>query len=329
MEPARHRPKLFPPPEFPPRKKAVFSRMPPAVFPAILGFVGLGLALRRGLSSHGFDATPADLLLAMASALWAFASFAYLVKLSRRAGVLAEDLRVLPGRNGLAAATMGGMAVAAALVPVAPHAAAILLVVSLLVHTALTVFSALMACRLSPEARPVDPGWHLRFVGFIVGAIAAIGLGWAALANALLWLTIPLAVAIWAASAHQFRHAAPPAPLRPLLAIHLSPAALFATVAAMLGHDGVATGFLALGTLLLLALLASARWITAAGFTPLWGAFTFPLAAYASALFANGLIWAGTALFLAGAVIIPAILWKTLTLWAAGSLAAKTNAAEA
>lgn len=329
MEPARLRPKLFPPPQFPPRRAALFARMPPAVFPSILGLLGLGLALRRGLVAFGFAAEPADLLLGVASVLWAFAAFAYLAKMARRAGVVAEDLRVLPGRNGLAAATMGGMAVAAALVPIAPQVAAALLVASLVAHLALTVTSSLMACRLPAASRPVDPGWHLSFVGFIVGGIAAVSLGWTSLATALLWTTIPLAVAIWAASALQFRHAVPPPPLRPLLAIHLSPAALFATVAALLGHDALATGFLALGGLLLLSLVASARWMTAAGFSPLWGAFTFPLAAYASALFANGQAAAGLALLAAGAAVIPAIVWKTLTLWGAGSLAAKTNAAEA
>lgn len=328
MEPARYRPKMFPPPAFPPRKAPLFARMPPAVFPSILGLLGLGLALRRGLSAFGLDAAPADFLLGMASLLWAFATLAYLAKFARRAGVLAEDLRVLPGRNGLAAATMGAMAVAAALVPVAPTAAAVLLVAALSFHLALAVTASLMACRLPAASRPVDPGWHLMFVGFILGGIAASALGWSALATWLLWVTIPVAVLIWAASALQLRKMAPPAPLRPLLAIHLSPAALFATVAALLGHQTLATVFLVLGGLILVALFASQRWITAAGFSPLWGAFTFPFAAYGAALFANGYAWAGLVVLVAGAAAIPVILWKTLTLWAAGSLSAKTNAAE-
>lgn len=329
MEPARFRPKLFPPPAFPPRKAARFSRMPPAVFPSILGFLGLGIGLRRALPAFGLAAEPADLLLAMGAALWAFAVFAYLVKLARRAGVLAEDLRVLPGRNGLATAAMGGMAVAAALVPVLPRAAAVLLVAFLLAHGAIAVTTGLLACKLPAASRPVDPGWHLTYVGFIVGGIAAVSLGWTGLALQLLLMTLPVAVVIWAASAVQFLRATPPAPLRPLLAIHLSPAALFATVAAMLGHGGLALAFLWLGGLLLVALAASARWITAAGFSPLWGAFTFPLAAYASALFSNGYAGAGLAVLTTAAGIIPVILWRTLTLWGAGSLAAKTNAAEA
>lgn len=43
------RPRVFPPPQFPPMRVPLFSRMPPAIFPSIMGLLGLGLALRRGL----------------------------------------------------------------------------------------------------------------------------------------------------------------------------------------------------------------------------------------------------------------------------------------
>ncbi|MBA4350303.1 MAG: tellurium resistance protein, partial [Rhodobacter sp.] len=57
------RPKIYPPPEFPPRRPARFARTPPAVFPVILGLFGLGLALRRGLDAAGLPQGPADLVL--------------------------------------------------------------------------------------------------------------------------------------------------------------------------------------------------------------------------------------------------------------------------
>ena len=60
---AHPRPKLYPPPEFPPRKVARFARMPPAVFPAILGLFGLGLALRRGLEAAGLPGGVAEAVL--------------------------------------------------------------------------------------------------------------------------------------------------------------------------------------------------------------------------------------------------------------------------
>lgn len=331
MEPARHRPKMFPPPDFPPKRPSRFARTPPAIFPPILGLLGLGLALRRGFEALALPSGLADLLLGMAAVLWAFAVYAYLAKVAKRAGVIVQDLRVLPGRNGLATATMGGMALAAALVPVAPLIAFALLVAALSAHIALAVTAAVLFLRLPPDARPVDPGWHLVFVGPIVGGLASAQLGLTLLSVALYALTATAALSIWAASALQFSKATPPAPLRPLLAIHLSPAALLSTTATLNGWPMLALGFAALGALVFVALLASARWVAAAGFSPMWGAFTFPLAAFAAALLALGTPWAyaGMILLAAGTIAIPAIAWRIFTLWGAGTLAAKTNAAEA
>jgi tellurite resistance protein len=323
------RPKMFPPPEFPPRRPARFARMPPAVFSVLLGLVGLGLALRRGLEAAGLNGALADLLLGAASTLWAFAVLGYGVKLARRPGVLLEDMRVLPGRVGLAAATMGGMAVAAALAPVAPVLAKGVLVAALAGHALLAVVLIRVLLASPPEARMVNPGWHLAFVGFIVGGIAAPGLGWESLALVLLWATVPVAVAIWGVSAVHLIRRIPPAPLRPMLAIHLAPASLFATVSGQMGVPWVPLLAVGLGGVILLALLAAARWITESGFSAMWGAFTFPLAAYASALFVTGWDVPGMLVLAAALGVVPVIAYRVITLWGSGRLAAVTNAAEA
>ena len=329
MDRARFRPKQFPPPDFPPVKARRFSRVPPAVFPVLLGLLGLGLAWRRGLDAFGLPSGFADLLLGMAVMLWAFAVIAYLAKIAQRGGVVVEDLRVLPGRSGLAAAGMGGMAVAAAIAPIAPLVAKVLLFAALGVHALLAVLLLRLLITLPRDARPVDPGWHLAFVGFIVGGIAASALGLGGLAAGLLYATLPAALAIWTTSAVQFARNATPAPLRPLMAIHLAPAALFATVGALTGHGAIAFAALSFGALLLVAGIARLRWLTEAGFSPMWGAFTFPLAAYATALFVNGMVATGAMLLAVATVAIPVIAYRTLALWAKGSLAAKTNAAQA
>lgn len=312
-----------------PRRAALFAQMPPAVFPAILGLIGLGLAWRRALAAFGADTAAADLALGMAAALWAFAVLAYLSKLARRPAVLAEDLRVLPGRAGLAAATMGGMAVAAALVPVQPMAAAGLLVAALAAHGALALATLWHFAHVPAASRPVDPAWHLSFVGFILGGIAATGLGWTALATALVYATLPVAVAIWLTSLRQMIGARTPAPLRPLLAIHLAPAALLATVAALAGLNLVALAALALGAVLLTGLILAAPWVLSAGFSPLWGALTFPLAAYVSALFVHGMAVTASLLLALATVMLPVIAARILAAWAKGSLAARTHAARA
>ena len=176
----------------------------------------------------------------------------------------------------------------------------------------------------------MNPTWHLSFVGFILAAPAAHALGWDWLATGLFWATLPIAALIWTLSALQFIRSVPPPPLRPLLAIHIAPAAVLGTVAVLVGRVDLATPLVLLAAGLAAFLLGSSRWITVAGVSPLWGAFTFPLAALATAaLVQDGWLWAGLALTAVGLVAIPAILWWVLKSWPGGKLAAVTNAAEA
>ena len=325
------RPKRYPPPEFPPRRAKLFARTPPAIFPSILGLLGLASALRLGLGRMGWDQGLGDLAAGLVVALWAFAAVAYGVKLARRPGVVMEDLRVLPGRSGLATLTMGGMVTAGLVAVYSAPAGAVLLVLALAGHGVLALLLARLLLTLPPEARAVNPTLHLSFVGFIVGAAPALALGWGLLAELLFWAALPVAVGIWGLSLRQFVAAVPPAPLRPLLAIHLAPAALLALVAGLMGKPMLADLFVGLGAVSALILLAAARWVTASGPSPLWGAFTFPLAALASAmLVAGGLwLWPGLLLLAVGLVVFPAIAWWVLKRWPGGKLAAVTNAAEA
>lgn len=325
------RPKRYPPPEFPPRRPKLFARTPPAVFPPILGLLGLAGAVRLMLGRFGLDAGPGDLLAGVAVALWAFAAVAYGAKVARRPGVVVEDLRALPGRSGLAAMTMGGMAAAGLVAGHGGTAASVLLALSLAGHAGLAVLLVRLLTSLPPEARAVNPTLHLSFVGFIVGAAPALALGWGWLAEGLFWVTLPVAVAIWALSLRQFAGAVPPAPLRPLLAIHLAPTALFATVAGLQGRPDLAGAFAGLGLVYAILLVAAGWWLLEAGITAMWGAFTFPLAALATALLVTGgvWLWPGVAVTVAALGGVPAILWWVLKRWPGGKLAAATNAAEA
>ena len=75
-------------------------------------------------------------------------------------------------------------------------------------------------------------------------------------------------------------------------------------------------------------LMLSLRWITQSGFSARWAAFTFPLSAFAGALFALGWDLAGMVVLVAALGVIPAIAYRVITLWGSGKLAAVTNAAE-
>jgi tellurite resistance protein len=116
-----------------------------------------------------------------------------------------------------------------------------------------------------------------------------------------------------------------------MLAIHLAPASLFTSVAALTGQPAMAMLLATVALAVSAALVLSARWLLAAGFSPLWGALTFPLAAFAAAAIRMGGAWTGFGLGLAvlASVAVPAIGWGVLRMWPKGTLAARTNAAEA
>ena len=326
--PSEPRPKRYPPPEFPPRRPALFSTTPPAVFPAVLGLLGLGLALRRAAVVTGMGAGLAELALGLILGLLVLAVVAIKVKVWRRFGVLAEDLRPLPGRAGMAAASMGGMAMGAVVAPYAPGLGLVLLLGSLLAHVVLAGMVLWVMRAQGAEGLVPNPTWHLSFTGIVVAMPGLAGLGWMGLAAVIGWLVLISALTIWLLSLAQLWREVPPAPLRPMLTIHLAPAALLSLGFGALGMEGLQLGLLALAVVIAVALVAFGRWVLVGGVSPLWGALTFPPAAFAQALLA---VWgeAGLVVTALAVVVNPWIAWKVLKLWPGGQLAAKTNAARA
>ncbi|MDO5621063.1 MAG: tellurium resistance protein [Paracoccus sp. (in: a-proteobacteria)] len=308
-----------------------FRRVPPAIFPPLLGLMALALAWREGLANFALPPALAEFGAGMALALFA-AAFSYAAKLVRRPSVLTEELEILPGRAGVAASVLCIYLAAALLAPYAPGLARALLLAGLAAHVGFLVVLIRVMLTGPAERRRVTPVWHLSFVGFIVAARVAQDFGWQGLAVALFWPSLLTALLIWIVSALQLRTETVPPPLRPLLMIHLAPVAVLGGVALRLGYPGAAlAGWLALAGVLVA--LAGLRWLVAGGFSALWGAFTFPLAAVA--LFWGGLaaqggetqrLLAGVLLIAATLVILPVFfqIWKT---WANGQLATRSNAA--
>ncbi|MEZ5883802.1 MAG: tellurium resistance protein [Paracoccaceae bacterium] len=314
-----------------PAPKGLWRRTPPAIFPPILGLLGLGLGWRRGAGQFDLPQALPDLLLGAVTLLFLFAAVAFVAKILRRPAVLLEDLRILPGRAGLAAGALSVYLFAGVLGPLAPGLAHGVLLAGLVLHAALIAAVLYVFATGPAEQRRVNPVWHLTFTGPIVAAMVAQGLGEATLAVVLFWVALVAAAGIWLVSLQQFAKSSVPAPLRPLLAIHLAPAALLGTVAAGFGATGLALAFAVLTAGLLAALLMRAGWLLEAGFSPLWGAFTFPLAAVANFWLVLGGAWRlpGGLALVAATVVIPPIAIKVMQLWAKGQLAVKTNAATA
>lgn len=326
----------LPPPLKPLPRPGLFRQTPPAIFPPILGLLGLGIAWRRGQGAFGMPGEAVELYLGAVTLLFLFALAAYGAKVARRPGVLAEDIRVLPGRAGLATATMGLMMLAAVLVPYAPGAATAVLAAGVLLHAGVALAALRLLLAGPEEARRVTPVMHLTFVGFIVAPLATAPLGMTAFSSSVLAYCVVAASAIWVAGLAPLVRRAAPAPLRPLQAIHLAPASLISSAAHLAGYPLAGAVMAGWATVLFLLLVLRARWMTEAGFSGFWSAFTFPLAAYAGALFlaaaslGSGALAVGAGLVLVAAtLIIPPIAVRVMQLWAKGVLAQKTNAAVA
>jgi len=312
-----------------PRPKGIWRRTPPAIFLPILGLMCLGLAARTALVRLGLSPALAELFLGAAAMFFAFALLAYLSKALRRPGALLEDLRVLPSQAGVAALVLAGYLFAQIIAPYASGAAQSAHVAALALHAALIGVTLWAMARAALAQRRVTPVWHLIFSGLVV---AGDGNVLPALpVTALFWLSMACAVAIWAASAVQFYRQSVPAPLRPLLVLHLMPLAFLGPVAQQLGLAELALALALLALLAVFLLVFVLRWLLAAGFSPLWGAFAVPVAALADFWLGIGGVWfvPGGLTLAAAMLIVPQLGFRLTKLWATGQLAAKTNAAVA
>lgn len=329
--------RTVPPPRLKPEARpGLFRRTPPAIFPPILGLFGLGIAWRRGQGAFGLPDAPVEGLLGAVTLLFLFALIAYGAKVAMRPRVLSEDFRTLPGRAGIAALTMSLMMLAAVLLPYAPRLAAWVLAGGVVLHG----FVAAAALRLilagPEEARQVTPVMHLTFVGLINAPLAAVPLGMTLVATGIFWYALAAALVVWALALRPLLAGVFPPPLRPLQAIHLAAASLLGSSAHLLGLASLGHALAVFSTLLFATLLLRARWLTEAGFSGFWSAFTFPIAAFAGLLFLTSeslgsetVRTAGGLVLIAATLIIPPIAFKVMQLWAKGVLAQKTNAATA
>lgn len=318
------------------KKAPRWRRTPPALFPPILGLWGLAMAWSRTPDAFGMPAGIGQFLMGAMVLLYLFTAGYYMAKVVARPGVLGEDLKVLPGRAGLAALSMSGMILAVALIPYSPLVAEVVLVLAVAAHALVALMIARNLATGPAEARTVTPVMHLTFVGFIVSPFAALQLGWTGFSTLVFWAAFAAALVIWAASALQFVRQSVPAPLRPLLAIHLAPASLLGTVALFMGMQTLGLVLAYVAIVILAGLLVSVRWIVAAGFSPFWGGFTFPLAAFSSLMMVLGaggygehFRYIGGVALVGATFLIPWIALKVVKLWLKGVLAEKTNSATA
>lgn len=312
-----------------------WRRTPPALFPSMLGFLGLGLVWRAaaGFEPLGVSVNISLGILSLAAVIFLFVLASYLSKLSMRPSVILEDMVSIPGRAGVAAMSLSMLLFAAVMVPLSPTVATAALIFGLAGHSIVALLAILVMAR-TPQGLVVSPAWHLSFVGFIVACLSAAPLGYEGLARSILGVTVLVSALIFGVSLLQLSRIDTPPPLRPMLAIHLAPLSLFTTTASLLQLPMVALIFGVLAIGLAGVLLSKALYLIKAGFSPVWGAFTFPIAAFASALFAlsqqvSVFGWLALVPLALASLLTPVVVVRVLRMWSNGVLAAKTGAAVA
>ncbi len=313
------------------QKPGFWRQTPPAIFSSILGLFGLGLAWRRAVDVFQVPAFAGEIILGAVSLLFVFAVVAYLGKVLRGPDAFVKDLRIMPGRAGLSAGTAAWMLLAAALVPYSTGWASATLVLAVALHALVAFVVIVVLWRAPLEQRRMTPVWHLTFVGFIVAGVAAVPLGAAGMSELILIVTLPLAITIWIGNALVTRGKGVPPPLRPLLAIHIAPLCLFGIIAGQLGLLGISAMFGWLAIAVLGLFLIRIRYLLQAGFTPMWGAFTFPIAAFANLMLILAIVGEpfrllGGLSLVAATLSIPYIAYRIFKLWAEGKLGPMTNA---
>ncbi|NND42108.1 MAG: tellurium resistance protein [Silicimonas sp.] len=324
----------FPPPPKLPPKTGLFRRVPPAVFPAVLGLLGLVSAWRHAIAAFGVPTPPVDMAIGAVSLLFLFCSGAYLAKVMLRPGALVDDVRTLPGRTGVATLCVGLMVEAGLLAQFSPATAIVLLLLGFTGLLVLALHVLPQRLRGTDTAGPPTPALHLVFVGFIVAPGAAVPLGLAeAFLPWLIWYCIAAAVLVSVVTMGPLVTGNAPVPLRPLQVIHLAPWAFFSMSANLTGQVVLAQVSLVLACLVALVLAVRIRWLTAGEFSGFWSAFTFPVTALAGAFLTSYLSLGFEPLRVAGGLVlvavtlyVPVIAFKVLKAWASGTLAVKTNA---
>ena len=313
-----------------------WRRTPPALFPSLLGLFGLALAWRK--AAFVFDVPPVigETIGLCATIILVVTLSSYVVKLMIRPTVLWDDLKISPARGSVSAGSMCAMALATYLLYYSAFGAFLIWWMSLGLHAVYFSCVLLMLIRHENCWDEVSPVIMLPAVGFLVATLAAPALGYTNFAYFVLALTFPVSAAILLLSLWNARKLGVPMPQRTSYAIFLAPPSVAALGAYELSGFDYFLPFWIGASLVALALLPFSRWMTAGGYSPAWGAFTFPLAAFAAvqlvAVQADyGLVAQVMAIVVlaTASLLIPYVVFRTYVSWARGTLAEATKAAVA
>ena len=295
-----------------PSRPVIPRRAPAALLPVCLGLIGTALVWRSAAEHGAAPALLAELFIAAAIGVFALVASAYTRRVWRGPAALPADLRARAGTPG---GTEALMFVGVALLPVSAWAAALVWGIAALLQTALV----LRVLADQTAAPPEDPVLTL----FLVVPFGGLLLAPVALGAALFWPLLALYVAVAPAVVWHFASRPVVPAERPAAWVLLAPPSVAAIAAEALYPGSMLTPWLhALAALTLVFLVTQLRWLTAGGFAPSWGCFTYPTAAFAGATWAmagrsGDPFWLTLALAAAlmATAITTAVAARALTAW--------------
>jgi len=312
----------------------LWRQTPPAAFPVCLGFMSLALGWTN--ASHVIPAISEDighLLLAASTGyfIWFFAF--YLRKVLVRPKVVLEDMESAPARAGIAAMAMSMMLLAAALLP---FGISVPLVwwTGVILQTIASVVVLYSIWEEPREKRHFSTFQYLTFVGPVVGPLAGVQLGYVWESKLLINAALVAYVIVTAGILLTIRRDPVPEKLRPSVMIFLAPLCLFALGYGVLGYDTAFTVFYWAGSIVAFGLLLLVPWMVRGGYSPVWGAFTFPIASFLNvqvmAVAKGHGIWAEIGVYaglIIGTPVVLYIVYRTVMEWVTGDLSRKSGAA--
>ncbi len=312
----------------------LWRQTPPAIFPVCLGFLSLALGWRNAADYlPNIPKEIGELMLGLSTAFFVWFLMFYFAKVVARPMVVFEDMRTPPARAGMAAAAMSMMILAAALLPLNVSVPQVWWTgVAMQIFASAVVLWAIW--RDPPRKRHFSTFQYLTFVGPVVGPIAGIPLGYV---TESLWLISAALVAYIIVTVGIFvtlKRDPVPDSLRPSVMIFLAPITLFALGYGGLGYETAFHFFHYLGDGVLVILLLMMPWMMKGGYSPVWAAFTFPIASYLNvqvmALSKGHGIVAEIGVYAGLIVGTPLILWiayRSIMSWVTGDLSRQSHAA--
>ena len=316
--------------------KPFWRRTPPALFPSLLGLFGLALAWRAAADVWNVPSTIGAIMGVIAAFVLMITLTSYVIKLYIRPKVLWEDLQIGPARGAVSAGSMCAMALAAFLLPYTTLGAFLIWWMSIGLHAVYFGCVLVILSRHENTFEEISPVLMLPIVGVLVATLAAPKLGYETFAFVVLMLAIPVSATILMISLWNARSAGVSAAQRTSYAIFLAPPSVTALgIYAISGPTYYMPVWIG-ASLIGIALLPFVPWMGQGGWNPSWGAFTFPVSAFAGVqIYAvkAGYGWVAEVMAIGSlslaTLVVPYIVARTYLSWFQGKLGPATKAAVA